>query len=69
MAMDFWKIRNMQMRVGEAQQRAREKRYFKIQAIGGSWMISTSANLMDVVQSNLTEDEADAWLRLLKEGE
>ena len=69
MAANVWKQIRVSERIEEAQQRAREKRYFKIQAIGGSWMISTSANLMDVVQSNLTEDEADAWLRLLKEGE
>lgn len=52
-----------------AERLARKKHYFKLQAIDGSWMVSTSANLMDVVKSNLTESEADAWVRLLQEGD
>lgn len=42
-------------------------RHIKIQGLDGMWMVSTSHMLHDVIKSGLTEEEADAWLRLLKE--
>ena len=41
--------------------------HIKIQGLDGMWMVSTSTMLHDVVKSGLTEEEADAWIRLLKE--
>lgn len=64
---NVWKLLNVQARVSYAQQKAKELRYFKIQALDTTWMISTSANLMDVVKTGLTKEEADAYLKLLKE--
>lgn len=43
--------------------------HIKIQGLDGMWMVSTSTMLHDVVKSGLTEEEADAWIRLLKEEE
>jgi hypothetical protein len=62
-----WKLLNMHERVSYAQQKTKESRYFKIQSLDTTWMISTSANLMDVIKKDLTEAEADAFLKLLKE--
>jgi hypothetical protein len=64
---NVWKILNVQARVSYAQKKAKELRYFKIQALDTTWMISSSANLMDVIKKDLTEAEADAYLKLLKE--
>lgn len=63
---NVWKLRNMQERVSYAQQKAKGLRYFKIQSLDNTWMISTSANLMDVVKKDLTEAEANTYLKLLR---
>jgi hypothetical protein len=61
------KVHGMRERVAYAQQKSKEQHYFKIQSLDGTWMLSTSANLMDVVKMGLTKAEADAYLKLLKE--
>jgi hypothetical protein len=52
---NVWKILNAQARVLYAHKKAKELRYFKIQALDTTWMISSSANLMDVIKKDLTE--------------
>jgi len=41
--------------------------YYKIRMMDGEYAISTSLKLYDVVKMGLTEAEADAYLKLLKE--
>jgi hypothetical protein len=42
-------------------------RYYKIRMMDGEYAISTSLKLCDVVKMGLTSEEADAFLKLLKE--
>ncbi len=41
--------------------------YYKIRMMDGEYAISTSLKLCDVVKMGLTSEEADAFLKLLKE--
>jgi hypothetical protein len=41
--------------------------YYKIMMVDGEYAIATSLKLCDVVKMGLTEAEADAYLKLLKE--
>ena len=44
-----------------------KKYYYKIRMVDGEYAISTSLKLYDVVKMGLTNEEADAYLKLLKE--
>jgi hypothetical protein len=59
-------IRN---RLAQAKERQSKVTYYSIKGLDGKYMIATTPNLMDIIKSDLTEEECSAWLRLLKEGE
>lgn len=44
-----------------------KKYYYKIRMMDGEYAIATSLKLCDVVKMGLTNEEADAYLKLLKE--
>jgi hypothetical protein len=44
-----------------------KKYYYKIRMMDGEYAIATSLKLCDVVKMGLTSEEADAFLKLLKE--
>ena len=41
--------------------------YIKIKALDDTWMVAKGTHLSDVVKTGLTKEEADAYLKLLKE--
>lgn len=49
------------------QQLLNEVRYYKVQTVGGKWYIAKGYPTGPSVKDGLTEAEADAYLKLLKE--
>jgi hypothetical protein len=42
-------------------------RYYMLKNLGGKWSIHENRNWVVRIKENLTEEEALAWLKLLKE--
>jgi hypothetical protein len=41
--------------------------YVKIKALDDTWMVAKGTHLSDVVKTGLTKEEADAFIKLMKE--